>query len=368
MLIHNNYYDYSKFHYTNNRTKGLIICPQHGEFAQSSKCHLRGHGCPKCGRINGGNLKRGNTDDFIKRAAQIHQNKYDYTNSKYAKNNVPIHIICPVHGEFHQTPNAHLAGNGCPKCAIGRIKTKLKTSNREFIAKSMAVHGERYNYSNINYVNNKINVEIICKIHGSFFQTPQCHIQQTQGCPKCGLIKCGLAGRGNTDGFINQANVIHGNYYDYSLTNYIKSNVKICIICPKHGKFYQKPNAHLMGQGCPVCSDTISKPEINFLDYLHLLPDHRQWKIRRYHADGIEENTIYEFLGDYWHGNPVKYAPDDYNQRAHKTFGELYQNTIKKFQILKSLNYKVKYIWESDWVKFKRGDDKSPRILEYSDS
>jgi len=94
-------------------------------------------------------------------------------------------IICPVHGEFEMTPNAHLRGQGCPICGIEATADKLRGNKEDFIKKAQEIHGDKYDYSKVNYVNYKTKVEIICKKHGPFLMTPCNHIQNQAGCPKC---------------------------------------------------------------------------------------------------------------------------------------------------------------------------------------
>ena len=109
----------------------------------------------------------------------------------------------------------------------------------------------------------------------------------------------------------------------------------------------------------------MSIPEVQFLNYLHVLK--RNIYIKPYRVDGyhVKTNTIYEFLGDYWHGNPEKFKRNNYNKICHKTYGDLYNFTFNKFKKLKQLGYKIRYIWENDWNKFKNGIDKSPNIITY---
>lgn len=118
------------------------------------------------------------TEDFIERAKQVHGDKYDYSFVDYVKSSQKVRIICPKHGEFQQTPNHHLRGCACPVCS-------LRQHGETFVERARAVHGDRYDYSKVDYVNNYTKVEIICKIHGSFWQKPQGHIISGQGCPKC---------------------------------------------------------------------------------------------------------------------------------------------------------------------------------------
>jgi len=110
---HNNLYDYSKVIYINARTKVIIICPIHGEFEQDPYSHLKGHGCSKCAFELVSNGRKSNTKEFINRANIIHNFKYDYSKTIYTFALEKLTIICPIHGEFYQTPDNHLHGKGC---------------------------------------------------------------------------------------------------------------------------------------------------------------------------------------------------------------------------------------------------------------
>jgi hypothetical protein len=224
--------------YVNSKTKVTIICPIHGEFQQTPSKHLQGHGCIKC---NGG--VQLSTNNFIERAKQIHGDKYDYSKVEYINSNSKVTIICPEHGEFQQRASNHLLGVGCPICS-GKIRLTLN----EFIEQAKKIHGNKYNYSNVEYVNSKTKVTIICPIHGEFQQTPTSHLSG-QGCPKCSGNN-----KKTKELFIEQAKEIHGNTYDYSKVNYINIQTQITIICPIHGEFQQTPHNHLRGQGCPKCN------------------------------------------------------------------------------------------------------------------
>lgn len=144
--------------------------------------------------------------------------------------------------------------------------------------------------------------------------------------------------------------------------------VKVIIKCFKHGEFQQSPGNHLQNNGCPKCRSVISKPEIKFLDLLDIKIRHLT--LKKYPSkivDGYDDktNTIYEFLGDYWHGNPVKFDHNNINKHTKKTFGELYTNTFKIFDKLKSLGYNIKYIWETDWKKYIKGISSCINIIDY---
>ena len=130
-LIHHNRYDYSKLEYINNKTKVCIICPDHGEFWQIPSDHLNGKGCPQCA----GNV-RYDKDTFVEKAKIIHNDRYDYSKVQYVNAHTKVCIICTEHGEFWQTPNNHLNGNGCPLCKNRKIGDVLRDTVEGFIEKS----------------------------------------------------------------------------------------------------------------------------------------------------------------------------------------------------------------------------------------
>lgn len=201
-----------------------------------------------------------NLEDFIAEARKVHGDKYDYSKAEYVNSNTPICIICPEHEEFWQIPKSHLKGHGCPKC--GRIKTirgKKKTIE-DFKAEAEKIHGNRYDYSQAQYVDVNTKITIICHVkdkngkeHGAFEQSPHSHLRGS-GCPKCARINTLKNRRITNSQFIAKARKVHGDYYDYSETKYVKMIEPVTIICPKHGAFKQAPVTHLKGGGCQKCS------------------------------------------------------------------------------------------------------------------
>jgi very-short-patch-repair endonuclease len=180
------------------------------------------------------------TEDFIKKSRNIHGDKYDYSLVKYINSYTKIKIICPKHGVFEQNPYSHYNGTGCIRCTSNYVDIKI------FIEKSRNIHGDEYDYSLVDYINNHTKVKIICSKHGVFKQEPNGHLNGA-GCPKCDNKNV------TTEEFIEKAKEIHGNKYDYSLTIYKNSKLKIKIICSIHGIFKQKPANHLNGSGCSKC-------------------------------------------------------------------------------------------------------------------
>ena len=184
--IHGYKYDYSKVEYIDSKTKVCIICPIHGEFWQRPSKHLSGQGCKKCSYIKNGIKCRKTLEQFITQSKEVHGDKYDYSKVKYVNGQTKVCIICPIHGEFYQTPESHLSGNGCNQCGIDITTNKLKDNLLEFIDKSKKIHGDRYDYSKVEYVNSKTHVKLKCNRCGfEFYVKPNNHISSKSGCPLC---------------------------------------------------------------------------------------------------------------------------------------------------------------------------------------
>ena len=246
--IHGNKYDYSLVEYNGNKIKVKIICPEHGIFEQSPNSHLMLHGCLDCS-----GLKRLTTRMFIEKSKKIHGDKYDYSLVEYENITKKVKIICFEHGMFLQTPSEHFNGSGCQICS----GTKKRNTD-EFILKSKEIHGDKYEYSLVDYINSKTNVKLICKKHGEFEITPNVHYLGDGGCKKCADNSKKL----KIEDFIDRSNSIHDNKYNYSLVDYINCKTKIKIVCPEHGIFEQTPRTHLLGRGCPICSESKGEKKI----------------------------------------------------------------------------------------------------------
>ena len=202
-------------------------------------------------------MKRLTNEQFIKRCKEIYGDKYDYSKVEYVNNHTKVNIICYIHGEFMTLPYRFLQGFGCPKCSYEHMGKKQILSKEQFIEKARKVHGDKYDYSKVEYVNTETKICVICPIHGEFYITPHNHLQN-QGCKICGDEKKRYKkynGKLNltTEQFIEKARKVHGDKYDYSKVKYIDNKTKVCIICPIHGEFWQKPSTHLQGSGCNLC-------------------------------------------------------------------------------------------------------------------
>ena len=265
--IHGDKYDYSTVEYTKSKTNVIIKCRIHDVFLQTPECHLMGHGCQTCGIEKYRNALFSNAEEFIKKGIEIHGDKYEYSKVEYVNSMDVVTIICKKHGEFLQTPGGHLQGRGCNQCGRKKASDSLRSNTEEFIKKAIEIHGDKYDYSKVEYVVAIENVTIICKIHGDFYQTPNSHLCGC-GCNKCGIEFVANSKRKNTDEFITEAKLKHGDKYDYSLVEYISCIENVTILCNIHGKFLQNPSVHLQGFGCSSC---VNKTEGKLLEKIKIV-------------------------------------------------------------------------------------------------
>jgi hypothetical protein len=227
----------------------------------------------------------------------------------------------------------------------------------EFVLKAHVMHDNKYDYSRVIYTHSNDIIEIICPTHGIYFQKAAVHLTK-RGCRKCSNESKTLS----TDRFVTRAQLVHGNDYDYSCVQYNSTHTKIEINCRIHGSFYQTPSNHLQGSGCSLCNPgarKVSYQESAWLDYMCIETEYRQHRINLdkgyVFVDALKDGIVYEYLGDFWHGNPACFSKDDINIVAKKSFGELYTETMLRIKNLEDKGYKVEHIWEYDWKKI-RGD------------
>ena len=201
-------------------------------------------------------MKRLSQQEVIERFREIHSDKYDYSQVEYIGNREKVLIKCPEHGEFWQSPKLHLLGSGCPDCGKLSVSDKNSKSQSQIIQEFIKVHGDKYDYSKVEYVGAHDKVCIICSKHGEFWQAPNEH-KKGKGCERCSYELRGQAKSTPFKDFLSKAKQIHGDRYDYSKASYINGKVKIAIVCPEHGEFLQYPSMHNIGHGCPRCANNI---------------------------------------------------------------------------------------------------------------
>lgn len=182
---HGNKYTYHKDEYTNITENTKITCPIHGSFYQIAQVHSSGCGCPKCGEEKRGKSKVIPFKEFERRAREVYGDKYIYHEDKYKNYSSKTIVTCPIHGDFEVIPDRHVnRKTACKECKKKELSEKFLLPFNEFVKRSRDVHGDKYDYSKSVYKGNMEQIEIICPIHGSFWQKPIKH-WLGQGCPKC---------------------------------------------------------------------------------------------------------------------------------------------------------------------------------------
>ena len=304
-------------------------------------------------------MKKINDEKFIEKARLKHGNKYEYSKNQYINCKIKTIITCPIHGDFPQTPSDHLSGCGCPRCGKEKIIAASKYDQETFISKARKVHGDKYDYSNTNYISSKFNVSINCRIHGDFFQRPNAHVSSGQGCPKCGAIKVGSYSQSNKEDFVLKAKQVHGDKYNYDEVIYIRSHLKVKIGCPEHGCFEQTPNNHLSKKaGCPVCNS--SKGELRISE---ILIKHKIKFVREYRIPNINVRFEYDFyLPDYnlliefqgiQHYESIEYFGGEENLRYVKR-NDIFKKALAREVKIKLIEFsyvQLKHLTEKEFEK-----------------
>lgn len=368
-LKHADKFDYSQVVYLNNYTPIVVGCPTHGLMRISPSTHIKGHGCAKCAHLSTVTKLKKTTAQFIAEARQVHGTKYDYSEVQYLNAHAKVSITCHIHGIFKQDPAKHLAGSECPNC--GYLKTSQKSLEKRrarFLQQAAEVHGGKYDYSAVVYTDNYADVAIRCPSHGIFKQRPSHHLDGS-GCNQCAIIKTTIARTKSQADFIFGAREVHGTKYDYSFVEYKGSFKKITIICPKHGKFLQTADHHIRGSGCSKCMPRVSKGETQFLDYLNIPYYDRQVFIskHRFHVDGLDAQNriVYEFLGDYYHGIIIQLPASLMRYLVIFFTVKPCRVSMARFSKLKEMGFAVRYVWETDWIKFQKSKTANPVISEH---
>lgn len=189
-------------------------------------------------------------EDFIQKAKAVHGDKYDYSKVEYIDAYTPVIIGCKKgHGYFQMKPTKHTDHNqGCPDCSISK---RINTS--EYIQRALIKWGEMYSYDKTVYSNNHTKIVVTCAKHGDYTVSPREHIKRG-ACPYCrdtGIL--------DKEEFLDKAHQVHGNKYDYSKVEFINKTTKVCLICDKGHEFWQIPADHINNHGCNLCAKINSR-------------------------------------------------------------------------------------------------------------
>lgn len=343
--IHKNKYDYSQIIYVNSRTKVEIICPYHGSFWITPKCHVQRRSCKQCWLDS----LKDNRDTIISKFKKIHGNRYNYDKIAYSDRNSKINITCSVHGLFQQTPIMHLRGHGCSKCANDE-RQGIKQPRINIVTAAMRVHAGIYEYGNIQRTGNRSFIEVKCPLHGWFKQDVSMHISG-RGCKKCGINRASSKTRYNTDQFIFKARTVHNKLFDYSQVQYKNCKTLVIIVCPIHGPFKQMPSEHLRGSGCLSCSIVVSSGHKLLSS---MLPDSVERTFNNRSVIGPYEIDIWvpefnlgiEHHGYYWHSYNSKeshsqryahYKKHDISRSAGIKLIQIFDFELNNDRIIKSM-------------------------------
>ena len=249
VAVHGDVYDYSLTCYVRSKEKVTITCKLHGNYTVTPNAHLKGNGCKECGVELRASKQRGNNELFLTKAREKHGDKYDYSKGEYFNSLTKVEIVCEKHGSFFQTPKIHYRAN-CPDCGRDAQIEKASKTTETFIEQATKKYGDKYDYSLVEYVNNKIPVTVICSERGlmevrpDLFLTNRIYIQQGRKKTK------------STDKemFLEEVYKVYGDKNDYTNTEVGDSRGKIEVLCKEHGEFEVYMTNHFHGQDCPKCS------------------------------------------------------------------------------------------------------------------
>lgn len=282
---------------------------------------------------------------FIRKSINIHGDEYDYSMVNYINNKTKVKIICKKHGIFEQRPDNHIQNQKCPYC----INNNIKSTNEEFIRKSIEKYGHILDYSMVDYVNVNTKVKFICKKHGVFYQIPNNHLCKKMKIP---CYKCSSEDRVlEKKEIILKLNNIHNGFYNYSKFEYFGYSNKSIIICPIHGEFTQKVHTHFLGSGCKKCSSSNGEKMIS-----SILNDININYLKEHKFNDCKDKIELKF--DFY--IPQKNICIEYNGLQHYKEinffgGEVYFNGIKRRDEIK-----LKYCKENNiqLIIFKYNEDK----------
>ena len=355
--VHGDNFDYSKAEFVDWKTKVYVICKQCGRgFPQNPYSHLKGMGCSSCAQ----NLKH-TTEDFILASKKLYPSKIKYDRCKYVNAKTNVTLYCTEkdengneHGYYTVNPGNHLRGTyGCKKCQYESVKKKKTKTNEQFINESKAKFSDRFKYDKCDYKGVESDVILYCtekdekgKEHGYFHVKPDAHIYMKYGgCPKCHTHQH------TTKSWVERAEIVHGNKYDYSKTDLDNRDEmgRVLIICKRCGReFWQDPANHLQGMGCQNCTRGITKE--NKLKYL-----------KKYDVLNMSIHELLELIS-------INALPNEYKKLAYsEASSDERKDSIKELQKLfddfelsnEEMEHAIEHSIEDEEKKFEQEHSKS---------
>ena len=252
-----------------------------------------------------------------------------------------ITVKCKIDGNIWNTkPNWLKQGAGCQICYNNRRGQTTKKSKDEFIKQAKEIHGDKYDYSKVDYKNNHTKVCIICPEHGEFWQTPNKHFSLKQGCPKCADKRNGFKKRNTLEKFIEKSTEIHNGKYDYSKVKYEGWTVPVTIICPKHGEFKQIAGVHMSGHGCPLCNQSRLEHKVkSFLEKNNIV------FIEQYREKWLSKQSLDFYLPDYniaIECQGLQHFSRDTRWESFN-FDVIYERDVRKYNLCKENGIEIIY-------------------------
>jgi hypothetical protein len=294
----------------------------------------QGHGCKICGD----NKKK----IPLKEVKGCFENRgYTLLSTEYKNCTVKLKYKCPKNHIGYITYNSFTTGRGCPVCS-GKVKPTIEQVKKLFESRNFKL------LSTV-YVDSKEKLKYECA-EGHTCYISYNSFQSGNGCLKCS---------GKEKHTLEQAAVLFlARGYKLLSNKYVNANTNLEYECPE-GHFGKVSYGDFQrGVGCPICSGgLVSKISQAWLDTLNIPDLERECPItikgKTYTVDGYDPltNTVYEFLGDFWHGNPTRFIPENVNPKNKKSYGQLHKETFERFAILEAEGYRVVYIWEKDFKK-----------------
>lgn len=291
-------------------------------------------------------FKQLDRNELIKRLKKLYDNKYDFSYSEYIGMDKPFKYLCNKHGWQQCIPLNLVRGHGCKECYLEERNNK----NYElFLERFKKLYKDsKYDFSKYIYHGSRIKGIVICPIHGEFNITAS-NLLAGHGCPKCGIIKNSNNRKYKFEKFLEEARVIHGNKYDYDKKTYVDRKTKMRIIDKKYGEFWQSPQKHLCGQGCPKRkSSKLENQVINYLENnnIEYIYQYRfnEYKLLPYDFYLPKYKTLIECQGEQ-HFKPVDFynsLKDD--KKINKIFIKRIKMDLLKYQIAIDNNINIIYI------------------------
>lgn len=276
--IHGDYFSYDKVAFKYLTDKITVTCPVHGDYTQSVRAHvIDKRGCKPCSMAQ---VERRSVDELVKAFRQVHGQKYDYSLVTSPKTKDKVDVVCREHGVFKLTANSHLNGAGCKKCSVEK-RALAATVSVDEVYKRLSANGlSHLKLHEKTYESVTVKADFSCPEHGRFSRIVADLLKSEYGCPTCGNEASVAAHRMSAKQFLEKARTIHGDEFEYDLSNWHSSTRKIRVKCKDHGWFEQMPYQHVNGkQKCMKCyRSVIAKAgEVPFSEFERRAREKHKW-------------------------------------------------------------------------------------------